>query len=563
MAREIEFRPVAQADFSNANSLYALSAEQFNKALATAQNTVNDFSKAVTARNDATIKNFINSLPKDELINNPDKVNNFIKDIGLTTGNMYSAGDIENYRDNRVSTLIARDNANLENQENKLKIDEFAKEVLAKQKARTVYDLRSAISSTQDPEIKAILQDKLDNEWLSLQDMPDVVPLTELAIKEWTNKVAGVDNATLDLGIAKNEKQDKYQDTKYLSLIPQIATLAAKQQHLLANLFNPNLSPESKAQLEAELQKINDMLGDFEKVLPASTFNKTYLPHLQQGNKAIQDATKEANNFIIKQGQLEVSRQNADTQQGHLDVAVEKLAREDGTGASSGNKKPMNDLDKQLANLGYISDISADSRGHITTKGQSLGVKVLQNISNFNKKLHSESKSSPISLEAWLASDEGQRIKQELDRRGFHINGFGFDSNYTNILEGFKANAKENITDKEKIAFLKAAYNEEVPIDDFTTFNDGGKEQVAKWLKQHRMKEEAQILDQSQKEMDTHLTLLSRKTGLNKDELLWEMFGLDKQGKRKLIKFGELYKYLAYESRKKLNDRFASYLKPK
>lgn len=121
MARnDIRFGQAQQADFGQANQMFRISQEQLDNALATGKRTLDEINKAVTANNDAKIKQFINSFSKNELEANRDTINEFIQDIGLQSGNMYSRNEMEEYHDNRMSDLIARDNAQMLNTEKNL-----------------------------------------------------------------------------------------------------------------------------------------------------------------------------------------------------------------------------------------------------------------------------------------------------------------------------------------------------------------------------------------------------------------------------------------------------------
>lgn len=118
MARtDIQFGQQRQADFGQANSMFATASELMGLALQNGKATLDEINKAVTANNDAKIKQFINSFSKEELAQNKDTINEFMTVLDKETGGMFSKDKAIDYHDNRMGELIARDNSRMLNDE--------------------------------------------------------------------------------------------------------------------------------------------------------------------------------------------------------------------------------------------------------------------------------------------------------------------------------------------------------------------------------------------------------------------------------------------------------------
>lgn len=125
MARtDIQFGQQRQADFGQANSMFATASELMGLTLQNGKATLDEINKAVTANNDAKIKQFINSFSKEELAQNKDTINEFMTVLDKETGGMYSKDKAIDYHDNRMGELIARDNSRMLNAEKALSHEE-------------------------------------------------------------------------------------------------------------------------------------------------------------------------------------------------------------------------------------------------------------------------------------------------------------------------------------------------------------------------------------------------------------------------------------------------------
>lgn len=346
MARnDIRFAQAQQADFSDANAMFQVATNQMNKAVESGKHLVDSYNKEVTARNDALIKGFINSIPKEEWQHSQQDIQEFISSVAEKSGNMYSAGAIEEYRDGRMDTLITRDNAQMKNfiageEFNDFKDTQLAEELVAH--SRTPDGAR---------QVNALLE-----------RLPDTVAhrYDELKIKYDTDKLKSL--------TGKNVAEAEYNDSTVAGQSGVITNLANNFTSAIENA-KYTTDPDKKQAYVSQASEARKAIDGFIASNPQA---KNAV--MKAINGATPNATKTAQTDSTTAFNQSMARFKADLDEKKLDLAVqeakdrsayqagnlalqtERLAHDianGGNNGGSGLSKATTELDKVTKKAGY------------------------------------------------------------------------------------------------------------------------------------------------------------------------------------------------------------------
>ncbi|UZA57384.1 hypothetical protein [Moraxella bovis] len=475
MARnDIRFGQAQQADFGQANQMFRISQEQLDNALATGKRTLDEINKAVTANNDAKIKQFINSFGKAELEANRDTINEFIQDIGLQSGNMYSRNEMEEYHDNRMSDLIARDNVQMLNTEKNLQHEN----TLAK------HDADSFVAG-----ITPYLNDPTKTEAQKLQIIDNMIAeakqagisdktlayVSSGAFDGWGKSIDG----QLDRLTGANQIADGYLK-QIVGMFEPLATKVVNAQTHLDNVVasrdsypNAQAYDQAVAKATQALQTSQTNAHGFmranESKIPMGMqmdrFNNNVAGILEQREKAKQQAhkmdmeiaeyyrkmNKDKHDFTLGNRKVDIEQQNANQtgayQQGQLDLGGAKLSAEikgligggSGSGKGNGGSTKLtkdNPNYETLTKLGIKEDGSYDAKEFANKYASSMQA----------LKTKTETQNNAVKYNDWIMNEGASYAKAIHDNNGW------FENNLSEIQDTFPKGASEY----EKIEIVKA-----------------------------------------------------------------------------------------------------------
>lgn len=481
MARnDIRFGQAQQADFGQANQMFRISQEQLDNALATGKRTLDEINKAVTANNDAKIKQFINSFGKAELEANRDTINEFIQDIGLQSGNMYSRNEMEEYHDNRMSDLIARDNVQMLNTEKNLQHEN----TLAK------HDADNFVAG-----ITPYLNDPTKTEPQKLQIIDNMIAEARQAgISDKTLAYASSGafdgwgkslNGQLDRLTGTNQIADGYLK-QIVGMFEPLATevvnaqthldnvVASRDSYPNAQAYDQAVAKATQALQTSQTNAHGFMRANESKIpmgMQMDRFNNSVAGILEQRNKEAQQAHKMAleeakhirqvkrdeNDFTLGSQKLVIDRQNANQtgayQQGQLDLGGAKLSAEingligGGSGSGKGNRGNTkltkdNPNYETLTKLGIKEDGSYDAKEFANKYASSMQA----------LKTKTETQKNSVKYNDWIMNEGASYAKAIQDDNGWFNDTFSFEDNLSEIQDTFPA----GVSDYEKIEIVKA-----------------------------------------------------------------------------------------------------------
>lgn len=253
---DIVWNPLPQTNFTGSNQMTQLAMQAWDDAFKRAEDTLKNANSAITNRNEADIASFINSVPK-ELWGTEESnklIDDYIATTAKKTGNMFDPKVIEAYRDGRGSTLLARDNARLQNEESTLawqnkqladSADKTAQELV-------VYD--SVIQNTANP----------------IEQQQAQIAKDALLERIYSDSVfAGlVEQAKTKQLTDRYLAHDKLADAQMLPDVSAITSLSSQlyeahiqKTQLLQNPPSANATQEQKEAYQAKLTKVNEAIS--------------------------------------------------------------------------------------------------------------------------------------------------------------------------------------------------------------------------------------------------------------------------------------------------------------
>lgn len=504
MARnDIRFGQAQQADFGQANQMFRISQEQLDNALATGKRTLDEINKAVTANNDAKIKQFINSFGKGELEANRDTINEFIKDVGLQSGNMYSRNEIEEYHDNRMNDLIARDNAQMLNTEKNLQHEN----TLAK------HDADNFVAG-----ITPFLNDPNKTEAQKLQAINDrIAEARQAGISDKTLAYASSGafdgwNKAIDGQLSRLSGTNQIADGYLNQIVGMFEPLAREVTNAQTHLDNvvasrdsyPNAQAYDQAVAEATqaLQtsqaNVHGFMNANKSKIPIGMqmgrFNESVANILEQQAKAKQQELdnfyklgelhnkqqQTANNYEIASYNAKTGRMNAETGQGHLGVSEAELSARvsgligggKGSGSGSGSKSEAPKSGNEIFDKNYGKSVMNQSEDgswyyDLPIMAKRLGARAL---SRYNDRLR-EDITKQQNYSDYYASVQDQ-IKASSNAKGDNvITQIWGGKNRAGQLDEY-LQKETSLTDQQKIELMKGLINNRWSFNKYYNWGD-------------------------------------------------------------------------------------------
>lgn len=476
MARnDIRFAQINQADFSDANQMFAMATQQMNNAIESGKQTIKDFNKVVMDRNDAVIKSFINSIPKEEWQTRQQEIQEFISGIAEKSGNMYNAGAIEEYRDGRMGTLLERDNQAMLNTQKQFLHEDFLQDQMA--------DRILAIDRNPagESEVKRLL---------SLAD-PEVVHRYD--VKRLEQDIYNAKKMA-----ERNEAQATWNASTIAPYKNRLETITNSIERLRA--MRDYAPAEEKEAINERITALDTALNNWMSQLPKGVdaihgiFNKARIdqPKLVNENMKFKSdlSTAQTNREVAKANmqmeaeykakQLELREKEVKLQEqvqlGHLSLDEARVQLEEwkianglvngGKGGSgSGGGKSDDKPNKELAENGYpqVYDLQSDAdapnkirtafRSNIVAEVEAEASKL--NAQTFNEFINSKDSN----LNEYLTKSEG-------------ILGYSRLQQLQSAMAQYESDRKVKLSDFEKIELVKTLNTKQSGINDWTTRGD-------------------------------------------------------------------------------------------
>lgn len=499
MARnDIRFAQINQADFSDANQMFAMATQQMNNAIESGKQTIKDFNKVVMDRNDAVIKSFINSIPKEEWQTRQQDIQEFISGIAEKSGNMYNAGAIEEYRDGRMDTLITRDNAQMKNYLAKAEFDDFKDTELAKE----------LVAHSRTPE-GAVQVNAL------LNKVPDTVAYKydDLKTKDDLDKIKSLTN--------KNIAQAEYANSTVAGvdgIIKNAVTALADSTIALQNAK----SPEEQAKILQSHNANKQALQNLTKQYPdgKNAISKMFGDAVANATKRQTEQSKTAFTQAVEKQKLDLltAKTKADIENMSYTQALnaEKFAHEVATGGSgnsgSGGSNKKTEFDKEVEKSGYPSksSLTADSP-HIIR-------------SNFQSNVNASMQAKKVELDSvnygeWLHKEHKNLPKYLTDRESFW-----YESRLTQLQTAFNTYATAQggrpLKDYEKIELTKILANEQKGMNDWLTHSDNPIDFINRNLRNIEQKYQNEVALAGRAKASEDMNTLRKAYGLTDNQLL-------------------------------------------
>lgn len=491
MARnDIQFGQAKQADFSQANTMFALAQHNMQQALKTGQDTLSDFNKAVTEANDAKIKQFINSFSKEELEQNRGTITDFINDISQRSGGMYSKGTIEDYHDKRMLDLLDRDNQKMLNEEKaQLYQDKLNDREVDKLISPLVANIHVNPNDESIPNSIMETFNTLKNQGYSDEQLQKIVPK---AYDAWGK---ALDNLT-----AVNKSQQNLGNTIYSKYDPYFADIARKEvkSRYLEGLTRANPHWFSSVQeqqnaltnLKQSRDKGKQELAQLIEQMPKITNSQSpMLRFLEQVNKLTESPLKDANalNSWFNGGR-ESALKNAQTQA--TTTLTELKNQEILNQLTNPNYQRGQQLEalrnspqyKQLEHVGLGNTLEVDNNGQFHVNASKLLTSMYNQIASLRDNNIAEKNS--ISFAEWQSSPEGEATKKKILSDGFWLNRFfGVNMRYDDLVRAFP----KDTTEYEKVHILNLLAQDNSPYARYFLTGDSPSESIDRVLQDFRL----------------------------------------------------------------------------
>lgn len=498
MARTIDFKGVAQADFSDANQAFLLASNALDNAIKSGKQTVKEFNDTVVANNDAVIKEFINSIPKEDWHNRQEDINQFINQISNQSGKMFSRSAVADYKDNRLGVLQKQDEATMTHLEKEQKHQEFDENVQVNKLIASAYndptkfnDVR-VLAHSISPSVGA----KFDKGYTQEQTVRNEMgsKLNDSTAQFGASSIAPVQNAIEDIAIERAELANS-----------------------LANLTDPN----QQAQAKARIAKLDSLLQQYGQTYPngqdaitgiirkADTNQRNYIDGRNDKAFAQQVQQGQLNNQT-KQTDANITNQEKQTAIDMAELAIKAQENEEKNSKIKVENLLKNPLYKQVASLGYPLENSDDFDFKVRNSFQA-------NIATAVKTKQSELNS--LKFTDWLSKN-----KKDLSKYMTENEGYFWDSRLQNLLQEFneypKAKNGRQLTDYEKIELVKLIDSRGYGLKDWLSHSDSPNEFINRALPTISQKYQNELALAGRATASKQLGLLKEAYGVDENQLM-------------------------------------------
>ena len=429
MARVITYTPTAPSDFRDGNAMFHGAIQNMNQAFKTGIDTADTFGLNVRDRNQAVLDSIINGISQEDLAK-PDTqlmLSNVIRDMEHNSAGMIDLDKAFGAIDKRGGTLVARNNAQLVNQENQIK----AQNMQDTQSAKRLVAMDNILSNMKaDDPSRETLTAEFNSEFSKSSPMVK----TLFGEQAETKQIADIDRSTL-----RNTSSYNFTQSVAKPLENEIATIAEHEVQANDIISNPNSTPEQVAQAKEILANVSTQrTGLFKYGVSYDTYigavNKAKGNATQQKQKDREHSLNERKVGIQDKIANATIKNNAD----RTAIEASKVMLD---GSNDNPNKPVNASEEKAYASGYTPSV-------ISTKGINAPALRTKFFSNLNAFASNENAlKNNVSYKAYREGKDALDIwKNPIAKEG---GSWGFGTKGDDFL---KALDEHSMPDRYKIA---------------------------------------------------------------------------------------------------------------
>lgn len=489
MARTITFEPTAPTDFKNGNAMFASALSNMANAFKQGQDTVKDFGQAVRDRNNALLNSVISGINQEDWSKPETQVaiNNLIKDMSDNTSNMVDLDTAYKTIDGRATTLITRDNAVMENEQNRERHNNFVQAELADSLAKGYFSLTTpeqlnefnALVSSQTGDVQYAIGKRISE--LSADSLKrKTSQLTEQT--NYGNAVVSSNSGTLNSAfeaIYQGSKSDASDEIKQAgkSASADVASLVTK-------------NPSAYNQV---MQAYND-----------------YANNRREKDSEEQQDLRDYNLDVLKaQSDINYKTTMAKVAERGVDIDAYRAVNGTKSGINSTAQKYKEGVDKSLSevNLTGITYTTADGNVGVDTPKMINGM--MTNLVNIEKQFINEG-STKTSYADWKIG-EGKDVVDKLYKDSFW--GSTLFGGNNSRLKGLENAFPAGVSEAEKIKLVTALYSDTAKYARYFSSNDSPQKAIEGVLGEIRLSEQSQIKAKQKAYFNDVITKIAQTTG--------------------------------------------------
>lgn len=517
MARVITYTPTEATSFKDGNAMFHGAIQNMDQAFKAGITAADTFGQDVRDRNQAVLDSIINGISQEDLAK-PDTqlmLSNVIRDMEHNSAGMIDLGKAFGAIDDRGSTLVTRNNAQLVNQENQIK-------------AQTMQDTASAKKLVaMDNILRYMKPDDPNREMLTAEFNSEFSKSSPMVKTLFGEEAENKQIADIDRGTKRYTSDYNYIQAVAKPVENQIATIAEQEVQAHDIINNPKSTPEQVAQAKEVLANVSTQrTGLFKHGVSYDTYvgavNKA------RGNAAQQKQKDRENSLNERRVDIQDKTANAAIKDAADRTAIEAskviVGGSGGSGGSNANpNNPVNASEEKAYASGYTPDV-------VSTKGINAPALRTKFFSNLNAFASNENAlKDNVSYKAYKESKDAKDIwKNPIAKEG---GSFGLGTKGDDFL---KALDEHSMPDRYKIAIHEIFATNKFPS--FSKwFSVGSSDSLADILDvtyDKLKREDALQKNGAKAKAVEELNILTRASNLSDIDLVTAMAGYDaKTGK--------------------------------
>lgn len=517
MARVITYTPTEATSFKDGNAMFHGAIQNMDQAFKAGITAADTFGQDVRDRNQAVLDSIINGISQEDLAK-PDTqlmLSNVIRDMEHNSAGMIDLGKAFGAIDDRGSTLVTRNNAQLVNQENQIK-------------AQTMQDTASAKKLVaMDNILRYMKPDDPNREMLTAEFNSEFSKSSPMVKTLFGEEAENKQIADIDRDTKRYTSDYNYIQAVAKPVENQIATIAEQEVQAHDTINNPKSTPEQVAQAKGILADVSTQrTGLFKHGVSYDTYvgavNKARGNAAQQKQKDIENSLNERRVDIQDKTANAAIKDAADRTA--IEASKVIVGGSGGSGGSNANpNNPVNASEEKAYASGYTPDV-------ISTKGINAPALRTKFFSNLNAFASNENAlKDNVSYKAYKESKDAKDIwKNPIAKEG---GSFGLGTKGDDFL---KALDEHSMPDRYKIAIHEIFATNKFPS--FSKwFSVGSSDNLAGILDATYSKlkqEEALQKNVAKARAVEELNILTRASNLSDIDLVTAMAGYDaKTGK--------------------------------
>lgn len=517
MARVITYTPTEATSFKDGNAMFHGAIQNMDQAFKAGITAADTFGQDVRDRNQAVLDSIINGISQEDLAK-PDTqlmLSNVIRDMEHNSAGMIDLGKAFGAIDDRGSTLVTRNNAQLVNQENQIK-------------AQTMQDTASAKKLVaMDNILRYMKPDDPNREMLTAEFNSEFSKSSPMVKTLFGEEAENKQIADIDRDTKRYTSDYNYIQAVAKPVENQIATIAEHEVQANDIINNPKSTPEQVAQAKEVLANVSTQrTGLFKHGVSYDTYvgavNKA------RGNAAQQKQKDRENSLNERRVDIQDKTANAAIKDAADRTAIEAskviVGGSGGSGGSNANpNNPVNASEEKAYASGYTPDV-------VSTKGINAPALRTKFFSNLNAFASNENAlKDNVSYKAYKESKDAKDIwKNPIAKEG---GSFGLGTKGDDFL---KALDEHSMPDRYKIAIHEIFATNKFPS--FSKwFSVGSSDSLADILDvtyDKLKREDALQKNGAKAKAVEELNILTRASNLSDIDLVTAMAGYDaKTGK--------------------------------